>query len=379
MRHYLILIIVLASLTMTSYAGLKLATYNLGLAHTYVPLAKERRPHLTKALVDSKIDVLCLQEVWNGEDRQHLLKSLQGSHPHQYVTPIKNVKSKQWPTCRPWNLFGKGKFISCMRKNCNKLKGDDITNCILTTCGPALEKLKQDNRECATSLMAQVGKSPIHALLTVLNPFARAGVFSYKGSNGLMLLSKYPLSGQRLFDMTSISTLTKRAALVAEVNAKDAKYQVLCTHLTANLSSKVPYTGVFSGWDKENRVQFTTLIKEASRKALPTIMMGDFNCGLAQPQHSIDPHVEASCHLITDTGFHDHLADNNPQCTFCSESKNTLNEGKTKNYFIDHIYVLGATVALSQVIFKEKVIIQKAGKDHSSNLSDHFGILVELE
>ena len=379
MKFFSIPMIILWSFS--NHAGLKVATYNLGLAHTFVPLAKERRPHLAEALVSLPTDVLCLQEVWNEKDRKYILKALKDSHPYQYTTPIKNVKSKKQPTCSLGDIFGGGEFITYIKKatkNCRKLKDQDFLKCILITYRPILENLKQNNRECAAALMGQFGKHPLVALLTVLNPFVGAGMFIYEGSNGLMLLSKYPLSKKRLLDMAAISTLTKRGALIAQVNAQTKKYQAVCTHLSANLST-IPYMGTYSGWGEENKEQFVHLLKEIQSSTLPTILMGDFNCGLGNPQFSLDPNFEDSCRLISTTNFSDHFAENNPECTSCSETSNSLNAGKITNTLIDHIYLRGVSAASSQVIFKEKVTVESKTGKLLTNLSDHFGILVELE
>ena len=376
--HALRILLIGSSLPL-SFAGPKMATYNVGLAPTYVPMAQERRPYLAEAIARSRADVLCLQEVWGEEDRRAISEAVKTSHPHQYTTPVKNIRSQKRPACLPWDLFGKGKFVSCMRKNCGKLEGDAFTSCIIKTCGPALQRLKEQNRECATSLMAQVGKSSLHALLTVLNVFAKPSIFAYGGSNGLMLVSKYPLKDKSLFDMSSLSTLNNRAALFATVDTEEEQYQVICTHLTANLSS-VPYTGTLSGWNEENKTQALRLVQKALTSPLPTVLMGDFNCGLKNPAFSIEPQLEHSCGLILKAGFTNHLEKNNPACTFCAGSENHLNKGKSKSYLIDHIYVRGATVVSSAVIFKEEISITTKDKQkHVTNLSDHFGVIAELE
>ncbi len=369
-------------LCFSAQAGLKVATYNLGLAHTYVPLAKERLPHLAKAIASADVDVFCLQEVWEKKDRKKIAQALKKTHSHQHMTPIRQVRASGWPpTCRPWDLFGKGKVVSCMYKECGDLEGDDHTDCVIKKCGSALENLKQKNRDCAAALMAQVGKHPAIGLINVLNPFRNAGLFTYKGSDGLMLLSKYPLSEQRFFDLSSISALTKRGALVADVDVEGKKHRVLCTHLSANLEGDVPYTGTFAGWGEENKAQFASLLEEASTTGLPTVLMGDFNCGLGDPARSLDPEFEDSCRLIFATSFVDALAENNPECTFCSSAVNNLNQGhsRDKNRLIDHIYVKGAHPVSSQVFFKEKVTVKTKKGEVLTNLSDHFGVWVELD
>ena len=226
--------------------------------------------------------------------------------------------------------------------------------------------------------MAQVGKSVIRSVLTVLNPFVRAALFAYKGSNGLMLLSKYPLEEASVFDLADVSTLNRRGALMANVEVGGDRYQALCAHLASRLPN-VPYTGELESWDEENKIQLTRLLAKTS-DSLPVVFMGDFNCGLGSPEFALNEVLDASCRLPLNAGFSDHFANNDPECTYCSGASNTLNEGVSANILIDHIYVKGTSVVSSEIIFKEKVTVQTdEGEELLSNLSDHFGILIEVE
>ena len=372
------LMFVAALWSFSNHAGFKLITYNLGLARGYVPLVEERLPHLEKALASSSGDVLCLQEVWAKGDQRRILESLRGYYPYQYTAPIKNMKSKRGPACLWRELFGKDRPVSCLLKNCLRSKhtGESIPHCLLRTCYSALEGLGEENLECVSALMAQTGKNPFLALPRVL--MGRSGLFAYEGSNGLMLLSKYPLLKASLLDLSPLSTLIKRGALVAEIQVKEKRHKVMCTHLAANLSGRVPYLGVSGGWAEENKAQLAFLLKEALDSALPTLLMGDLNCGLGYQKFSLDPNFESSCRLIESSDFTNHLAESGPECTHCSS--NTFNRMKNKNTFIDHIYVRGASVRSSQVIFKEQVTVKTKDKDEVlTHLSDHFGVLLELD
>ena len=362
----------------SSNAGLKVVTYNLGLAPTYVPLAKERLPYIQKALISFPADILCLQEAWKEEGQKKILKSLKDLYPYQYTSSIESFKSKRNSTCRWRELFGKDRPLRCMLKSYFMLehKGTGIFDRFLHTCSHAFKNLVEENLECATSLMAQAGKNPFLALFTIL--MGQGERFVYKGSNGLMLLSKYPLLGAHLLDLSSISTLVNRGALMAKVESKGKRYKIICTHLAANLSGEIPYLGILGGWAEENKAQLARLSEEALESTLPTLLMGDFNCGLAHQEFSIDPNFESSCRLLEGTGLTNHLAKNNPECTHCS--RNTLSKGKGKNFLIDHIYVRGASVKSSEVIFKGPVIIKTKKNDKVlTHLSDHFGVLLELD
>ena len=126
-------LLITLSLCVSAKDSLKVVTYNLGLAHTFVPLAEERLPELGKALANSDADILCLQEVWEKKDRKKIAKAVKKTFPNVYFEKIKNIKSERIPTCKISELFGEGKFVGCMQKNCSGKEGDDFTNCIIGT------------------------------------------------------------------------------------------------------------------------------------------------------------------------------------------------------------------------------------------------------
>lgn len=361
-----------------AYAGdqtLKLTTFNAGLAHTFVHHAKERIDPITEKLSKLDSDVVCIQEAWTKKDRKKIKKALKKSYPHLHMTKIEQMKAKHAPVCKIKELFGEGKFVSCMQKQCGGLDGDEFTDCIINTCGNQLRDLKVSNRECATSLMAQVGRSSLASMITLLTPFKRAGLFAYKGSNGLMLFSKKPMRETGLIDFSDISTLNRRQALTAQIDGK----KVICTHLTADLEKTVPYTGTFKNWGEENKAQVQRMLKTIKNKDETILIMGDFNCSPEVSTFSIEPELPESCSLLTEAGFVDPATEgNNLECTSCAS--NLLNDEDSKNTAIDHIYVRGAEILNSKVVLKEKIKVEtKRSNFVETNLSDHYGFWAEIE
>lgn len=375
-KNILILILTLGFTSFAQAEDLKVTTYNLGLAHTFVPLAKERLPQIAEALKNSDSDVICLQEVWKKKDQRKIKKALKKSFPNNFITKIKNKKSKRRPTCKIKELFGEGKFVQCMQKQCGEFSGDEFTDCIINTCGPALRNLRDQNRECATALMAQVGKSSLAGMITILNPFKRAGLFAFKGSNGLMLFSKKPLLEKEVVDFTDISTLNKRQALLAKIQVGSSKVSVVCTHLTSDLEKTVPYTGTSANWSEENAKQFERIISKLSSTP-KAIVMGDFNCSVPNLNAGIDGELIKNCQTMENAGFASPLSKINPECTFCSS--NPLNEGEEGNKILDHVFIRGAKATTAEVVYKDKIQVKKKRQNIETRLSDHFGVEVLLQ
>lgn len=353
---------------LASSTELTVTTYNVGLAHTFVAHAKERLPQIIEALKEHQTDVLCLQEVWTKKDRKKIARELEDQFAQEYFTKIANLREGRRPTCKVKELFGEGKFVSCMQSQCKDLDGDEFTDCILDKCGNALNELKQTNRQCATALMAQVGKNTLIGMMTILNPFARAGLFAYKGSDGLMLFSKYPIKEKSMEDFSAISTLNRRRALKATIDVDGSNLTVYCAHLSADLSRTVPYTGKYESWAKENEAQVTQLMSNAARTSRQVVVMGDFNCGFAAA--GIDPELEANCQALNQPGF---IKATTSECTFCQD--NLLNAEEEKSVAIDHILLKGADLLGTQVYFKAPITLKDG---EQTNLSDHYGISATL-
>jgi endonuclease/exonuclease/phosphatase family metal-dependent hydrolase len=344
-------------------------SYNLGLAHKFVHFAKERRPYLIEALKNEKADYLCLQEVWEDSDRKAIKKALKDVYPHSFYTETKQTRTPEAPSCRRKELFGEEKFVTCMNEKCQGKEGDQHTDCVLSLCQKPLKDLRDSNPMCAQALMAQVGKSPLMAIATIMNPIVPAGIYVYEGSDGLMILARKPLENVEVIDLSSLSTLNRRRAIKATVGGVN----IACTHLAADLEKEAPYTGKFSSWKEEHREQSKELIKQAELKKV-SLLMGDFNCSFGAPNLGILAEVEDNCELFKQAGYADPIAEISPECTFCQG--NNLNDDETRNVLIDHIFSKGVDTKNTEVLFKEKVFMDKIQQE--SNLSDHYGVLLEI-
>lgn len=365
MKKFVLALLCLAS---APVFALSVTTYNTGIAHNFVGLAKERVPFITDTLSKFDSDVLCLQEVWDKKDRKEVIRALEKNYPYIHTVDLKKKRADKAPTCRIKQLFGDGKFVSCALSTCKGKEGDEYTDCILNKCGTPLQNLIDEDRQCATALMSAVDKSSVGAIATVLNPFVRAPLFAYGGSNGLILLSKKKFAKTEYIDWTEDSTLNRRGALVATFDSGETVY---CTHLTANQTS-IPYTGKFASWEAENRFQVEKLVEQALDHNEGALILGDFNISPSLPEFEIDGDFEANYSIFEDAGFDasvDYMT--NTRCTFCAD--NTL-VGGGKNMLLDHVFSTGLTPVSSKRVFDRKVIIN--GKEE--NLSDHYGVFANF-
>ena len=359
-------------MTSLAQAGLKLETFNAGLAHGFVPHAKERISSLIEAVSQSDADVICLQEVWEISDRNKFFNELQKKYPHTWMTPVYQTTTSSRPSCKPWQILGKGKFVSCMSSQCSDAEGDEFSSCIIEKCSESLERLKKENRQCASALMAKVGKNPIASLLELINPFYRSGLYAYRGSNGLMLLSKLELKDKKVLDFSDISTLNRRQALSAKIVHNGDKIALACTHLSAQLN--VPYTGLSRNWADENYAQAIRLLEELNNSPKAAIM-GDLNCGLADEDAGLSSELEQTCQLLN-RHYQDPLLALR-SCTYCED--NLLTSEDSKDVAIDHILTKGLVSSQAQIKYSESIELQTNEGPKASNLSDHYGFQITID
>ena len=374
----LALLLAPAALAQDGGPTLTVETWNVGLAHGFVDHAAARLPAIVDAISSADADVLCIQEAWQPGDRAAILEALQDTYPHSHLTEVEQKRASMAPICRKGDLFGEGRFVSCMTDQCGDLAGDEKTDCIIDSCGPTLDALKSAQPECANALMAQVGKSSFSALWNVIRPWRPTGLYAYGGSDGLMMVSKHPLSDARAIDFTDISTLNRRRALVAAVDVGSQPVTVACTHLTADLSSIAPYPGPFPSWGAENRAQVDRLV-DALGTSGPTVAMGDFNCGLDDEANGLHGELADSCLWIESEGYSDPAREVWPACTWCADNTLNADGGEHHNALIDHVYVRGLTPVDGGVRYTQTVEIDAGSAGmQASNLSDHMGYGVTL-
>lgn len=353
---------------------LTVETWNVGLAHGFVDNAADRLEPIIEALEQSDADVVCMQEIWEPDDRRAVRSAVVNAYPYRQMLPVKQHKASSAPVCKKDDLFGESKFVSCLTGECGNTTGDDKTDCIIEQCGPALEALKTSKPECANALMAQVGKSSVAALWNVIRPVRKTGLFAYGGSDGLLLLSRRPLANTRTIDFTDISTLNRRRALVADIPIGDTTVAVACTHLSADLSAIAPYPGPFAAWGDENRAQVDRLLEQVGGDG-PAVLLGDFNCGLADAEHGFTAELPGSCEAIEAGGFADPIRTEWPACTWCADNTiNAAGEGEHTNGLIDHIYVRGLESVAGGVVYDGTATIRTRKGELTTSLSDHYGL-----
>lgn len=367
------------SLTMTSY--------NVGLALNFVPYTNERLAANADLLGSYDSDVICLQEVWLDDQVDALSAAVSERLPHIYSVPPEQIYADE-AACTEEEVAG---FADCARTQCPGLSGGELIACAPAQCGSFFVELSPI---CFDGVVAAVGTPDITVDALVETVTQPTGKFTYGGSLGLLLASRYPLENRKFQDLIEDSSTNHRGALYADIQVGSESYVVGCTHTTANLSSSIDYppSGKHGSWQGENLFMQRKLMAFAQKKAAgrPILMAGDFNCGLANAANNVDGEWQENCQSWLDAGFQDPAAEQLP-CTFCY-SENTilqLGDGSTDT-FLDHIYVKNFkpnTAMQAERVFDDPVSVEAtnpatdlAPEDSPIMMhpSDHYGVELEI-
>jgi endonuclease/exonuclease/phosphatase family metal-dependent hydrolase len=217
---------------------------------------------------------------------------------------------------------------------------------------------------------------------------------AYGGHNGLMLLSRHPLTDTDHMSMTS--TVTQRSVLRADVEVPgQGPVSVYCTHLAADLSGALPYreNEDYSSYQEEQAAQIQATLgwvgQHTNHDAI--VILGDFNTGPAVGDSAAE--LPENFDAITDAGWEAPFASSQaPLCTFCADNRvqgggadSKLEDGST-GVLIDHALVPSAI--LPQVTHSARAFDQLQPitvTDSEGNqeqidlhLSDHYGVEITI-
>ena len=229
--------------------SIDVATFNAGLATGFVDYAPERTPLIGPAVSKLGADVICLEEVWEQPAIDQVLADTKAAYPYSYHEVTSGDTGSQAPACQASDTAA---LEQCVLDSCSDVQPSELGGCALANCKDEFVGLPKDCGNCVAANIGNAGKaaSVQDAVDQIVGACQTAGnSYAYDGRNGLILLSRYPLSNKEFkrFD----SYLNVRVALHAVVQDPGlGDTDVYCTHLTADLTD-VPYAGDFDSWGAE--------------------------------------------------------------------------------------------------------------------------------
>jgi endonuclease/exonuclease/phosphatase family metal-dependent hydrolase len=344
-------------------------TYNTGLAYGYVEYTMERLPHLIEVLSAYESDLICLQEVWRSDDREAIVASAQARFPHASWEVTERTEVN--PGCSAEEVEP---LRTCIETRCPDISPGELASCGLDQCGMEFEAASS---QCQTCIATHLGQS----LEEIIMSCEGGGPsFFYGGHNGLLILSKYPLTQPQHLELTS--TLVQRAVLSVQVDLPiDRSIAVHCTHLASDLSGSIQYHGdLFESFAEEQNAQINELLSWSQTPDLsqPHLILGDLNTG-PETQES-EAELAENFELFMSAGYTSPYATPESQCTYCRQNTIIGNEGPG-GYIIDHILMRGFSevgVDHRRTFDQTSPISIDNAAPRDLHLSDHYGVQVTL-
>lgn len=345
-----------------------IATYNVGLAAGFVDYAEQRRPLLVELVKGLDVDVLCMQEVWTQEDVDAFVVGAAEEFPHSHYELLSDTTLGP-PACE---VGAATTLRACVDDKCDGVPSGELGTCVLAECQP---EFFATGAGCQGCLAANIGQE-VDAIFDACTTASTR--YSYEGANGLLLLSRVPLSNPTHTKLDS--SLVQRSVLGAQVELpRLGAVDVFCTHLAADLSSSITYNGdhgSFAG-EQTHQTQGALAFIAANRRAGAVgVLAGDFNSGPALSAEVEAEIPEAAYDTLVAAGWTSlNVAAPAPACTYCRE--NALNGGGDPGgKLIDHVFVDGlpsAFTAAVTIFGTEQVTIASGGSDVATHPSDHYG------
>jgi len=384
-------------------------TFNVALAGAFIPYEAERRQPLAEAIAGMDSDVVCLQEVWTQADKELIRDMAVGNFPYSALfeddldTPVDDPTDQmgeipQAPTTVPCPdievsdgvtiVDQMNEAVDCVAENCSTIPGSEdgrttSASCASTNCVGAVAALlfgDAQQQRCYSCVVPQLPTSTFAEIRSSCPTVVNQDL-AFDGQNGVMILSRYPLSDQENWVMPG--TWNRRTILRATVTLPNgASLDAYCNHLTPIFDDfTFPYTGQYgegntdaAGWEAEQYLQAQKLIAFVQDRSgdSPAVILGDLNAGRAYPAQGISEEGADTLSLLEATFPAALATDYEPLCTFCEDNPVT---DTTSSVWIDHILLNGlASDAVQSTVrtFDEAVV--PVGGDELVPLSDHYGL-----
>jgi endonuclease/exonuclease/phosphatase family metal-dependent hydrolase len=349
-------------------------TVNIGLAPGVQRYNPERRRPVYAVLKHElqRSDLVCVQEAWLPADRQAVLKAVGLPANQVHLHDSRGEGESGLDRCTPDQVSG---ILDCMRDKCSDVAAADAAICAREKCLWKLVWLYLSGRRCLNCLTAMVGHSTAEAERMCVNGPGRSR--AYRGSNGLLLLSRRPLRNRTVVRLPASGT--NRVALLASVEVAPGKtVEVGCVHISSSLKQS-PTSG-FSSWEAEQAAQLRLTAAALARRAggRPQLLLGDMNFG--QRHGPVNEVMWPTWHLAGRLGYVSAAGHARPPiCSYCRGNRLSWTKART---LIDHILLRQGTRGFkleplcAETIMDQPVLIRVNGRHKSVHPSDHYGIAV---
>ncbi|XP_069114803.1 uncharacterized protein [Argopecten irradians] len=331
----------------------KIQSYNVALLNL-IDHYEEREPYVIQTMQNADYDVMCLSEVWYGNDVDRIRQTLDSS-VSVFTAPLyQETMLWGWANAPPCHRAAK--TVACIFYHCASLTSKaELTNCSVG-CG-----MMGESQACISCLTVS-GKGAFRCF-----DYLKREAMNVPG---VVLLSKRKISSAKaVFFEPNVKQILRRAYLEVEIEGVGT---VLCSHTASNIGEQYYEPNllhVYSSWEEQNLADSRKLT-DAARLATKPLIMGDLNTSPSIPAHNVTGDFEGAYNFFLSEGFASPYVALVGKCTYCLT--NPLMHGWTHSHVLDHIFVRDHTVLGAKRLYVENIT------GHNFPMSDHYGIEVEV-
>ncbi|XP_069111351.1 uncharacterized protein [Argopecten irradians] len=344
--------------------GIKIVSFNAGLSDS-VPAYDTRRLPVIQSIRHIDYDVMCLQEVYYGNDLISIKNSL-GSDITSLYMPLTQERDNNGQKTAPCAAAARNGVLRCMFTICGNVSVGEFIDCAFSTCRIGLESqscitcLALDNRSMRTRCILDPGAINLPGIMLI----SKRKVFSVQ---------------YKMFEDPSLKLLLPRGYISAKISGIGT---VICTHQTAFLGPVYyEYTlreqNIYSNWAEQNLAESRHLTALAKSSGRSPVIVGDLNTSPNVSSLIAATLLQASYQLYTNEGFTSPYIDIDGRCTYCVE--NSVRDIQSNAVYDNVLIKPGSHVVntcrrgLAAERILEEII---PGTPYSR--SDHFGVRVDI-
>eukprot|EP01083_Nonionella_stella_P213840 770924_1 len=390
---------------------LQMATYNT-MQIPLNPLVTQTAPKIIHEIIDSDIDVICLQEVFAASLSLQFQKAVSSKYPYSY-SEANTLELNNTPHAACSSDQINKVTSNCIRTNCAssfQTSPVEFIACAATKCQDDLFPLI--DTECHYCIIAQAANKK--SLTDTITTCSTESTINYAMTGGTVILSKYPILKNNtytfpsnmmhrniLFTEIDISTLTNPPTGITDTMIFG------CVHLvsTDGEISYFPTTQIevdnqIKSYEQLNAWQaeyiFNTISLNSGYNVLGVVVGGDLNVGEALFPDNLQIWEDHGFVNVQD--FFENAINEIEPCTFCGDAngkdmqnalaiQNVMTNPKLwrqPNADIDHILIYNDHLEHIWPIFYNRTFTDNFNfvlptGNIKLPLSDHWAVMVEVE
>lgn len=422
----------------THLSGISVDVLNTSLYGPNAPVYAARKMAITdpqnSPIQKRDSDIMCLTELEFVSDIQQLVANAQppdaggtGSFPYSYwvqtneQTPFTSAATQDGsvppaptaPPCGNVPASDVTQAYQCMIQNCSSNPGmatgtlPGSTDCLTKNCAGYLGPLlfNSSYNACFDCIIDYAASDQPYATGQTACTMTPQQPFGFGGQLPNLILSRYPLSDSDYYLLPS--TNYRQGVLYSKVHLEDQTVDFYCGFLTSTLvASVLPYTGNYGAggnptsevsggaYANEQLWQAQDLINWVKQKSgsNPAIIVGDWrssagsppDAGVLTPEAGLfTPPTEIVPETLNLLGsvFQTVSAPTwIPQCNYCPQSDNSLNQGQTQGYFMTQPFLYNWP---SDAVQEESLLYTQPTpavlfNDASAPITQYFGLNVQI-